>query len=71
VLRGLVLILAGVAATAAAPAAAQVDLARVGPAVGAIAPAFTLPDHEGRERSLATLLGPQGALLVFSRSADW
>jgi hypothetical protein len=56
----------------AAPAGqTAIDLSRVGPPVGAEAPAFTLTDHTGAARSLAGLLGPNGALLVFSRSADW
>lgn len=52
-------------------AQAPIDLDRVGPAVGATAPDFTLPDHTGVPRSLGALLGPKGGLLVFSRSADW
>ena len=38
------------------------------------APKFPLlrcPDQSGRERSLHDLTGPNGLLLVFSRSADW
>lgn len=34
-------------------------------------PDFTLPDQEGRQRSVANLAGPKGLLLVFYRSADW
>lgn len=48
-----------------------IDIATRGPQVGATAPAFSLPDQDGRVRTLASLLGPNGALLVFSRSADW
>ncbi len=44
---------------------------RSGPAVGRPVPAFTLPDQNGQERTLKTILGPKGALLVFYRSADW
>jgi hypothetical protein len=30
-----------------------------------------LPDQHGRRRALAELMGSNGLLLVFSRSADW
>lgn len=32
---------------------------------------FALPDHGGTMRSLASLSGPNGLVLVFSRSAGW
>jgi peroxiredoxin len=40
-------------------------------AVGGKAPCFTLPDQTGRSRTLASLQGRNGLLLVFVRSADW
>jgi peroxiredoxin len=40
-------------------------------AVGGKAPGFTLPDQTGRSRTLASLQGRNGLLLVFVRSADW
>ena len=49
----------------------QVDTSRLGPAVGAPAPAFSLADQQGRTQTLATLAGPKGTMLVFFRSADW
>jgi len=42
-----------------------------GPPVGAKMPAFELPDQDGHARSLASVLGTKGALIVFYRSADW
>ncbi len=51
--------------------AQPVDVSTRGPQAGTTVPAFSLPDQDGRARSLASLLGPNGALLVFSRSADW
>jgi len=42
-----------------------------GPAVGAHAPVFELPDQNGRSRDLRSLAGPKGLMLVFFRSADW
>lgn len=65
----LVLVAAG--ARAQTPAPTPINLDRIGPAVGTTAPAFTLPDASGVPHSLKSLLGPKGALLVFSRSADW
>ena len=64
-----ILLLAGsVAQTPAKPAA---DLARLGPQVGQKVPDFTLSDQTGTPRSLKSLLGKNGAMLVFVRSADW
>jgi hypothetical protein len=42
-----------------------------GPEVGQHVPGFRLPDQNGVERTLQSVLGPKGALLVFFRSADW
>lgn len=50
---------------------AQNDGFQTGPAIGAKVPDFSLPDHHGRNRTLADLAGPNGLLLIFSRSADW
>ena len=50
---------------------AQNDGYRTGPAIGTKVPDFSLPDQSGRNRSLHDLTGPNGLLLVFSRSADW
>ncbi len=50
---------------------AQNDGLRTGPAVGSRVPDFALPDQDGRLRSFADLAGPNGLLLVFTRSADW
>jgi cytochrome oxidase Cu insertion factor (SCO1/SenC/PrrC family) len=65
------LVLTVIVARAQTPAPTPLNLDRIGPAVGVSAPAFTLPDASGAPRSLQSLLGPKGALLVFSRSADW
>jgi peroxiredoxin len=43
----------------------------VGPQVGDAMPEFSLRDQRGQERSLRSLLGPNGAVIVFFRSADW
>jgi hypothetical protein len=51
--------------------AAQNDDLKTGPRIGEKVPDFTLDDHNGRAWSLSQLMGPQGLLLVFVRSADW
>jgi hypothetical protein len=43
----------------------------VGPAIGERIPEFKARDQMGRERSLASLAGRSGLLLLFVRSADW
>jgi hypothetical protein len=50
---------------------AQNDGFQTGPAIGAKVPDFTLPDQHGVRRSFRELTGPNGLLLVFSRSAGW
>ena len=63
----------GTAAPVQAPpaAAAAIDVETLGPKVGDIVPDFTLPDQHGAARTLKSLMGPKGAMLVFFRSADW
>jgi cytochrome oxidase Cu insertion factor (SCO1/SenC/PrrC family) len=53
------------------PAPALPDIQQLGPKVGERVPDFTLTDTQGRSRTLASLLGPRGLMLVFFRSADW
>ncbi|HEX6324736.1 MAG TPA: hypothetical protein VFZ36_13495 [Vicinamibacterales bacterium] len=56
---------------AAGMASGQADVSRLGPRVGAAAPAFSLADQNGRVQTLASVAGPKGTMLVFFRSADW
>ena len=44
---------------------------KTGPAVGQPAPAFSAKDQNGRNQTLESIMGPNGAMLVFFRSADW
>lgn len=53
------------------PAAAAPDVSRLGPQVGGKVPDFALTDQDGRRRSLSSLMGEKGLVLVFNRSADW
>ena len=62
-------LLSGFAAAAAAQEPPDVD--RLGPRVGETAPSFSLVDQHGAARDLPSLTGPNGLMLVFSRSADW
>jgi hypothetical protein len=50
---------------------AQADLSRVGLPVGAQSIPFELPDQNGRIQTLGSVAGPNGTMLVFTRSADW
>jgi hypothetical protein len=50
---------------------AQNDGSRTGPEIGQKVPDFNLADQHGQFRALRDLTGPNGLLLVFSRSADW
>ena len=65
-----VCLLAG-AVSAQTPAAPLPDVRTLGPQVGQAVPAISLTDQKGVVRSLASLMGPKGLMLVFSRSADW
>ena len=59
--------------TLAPPGAAQdlPDVEQFGPQVGDVVPAFTLTDQTGQTQTRESIMGPNGAMLVFSRSADW
>ena len=49
----------------------KVDVTRLGPQVGERIADFRLPDQNGTVRTRDALMGPNGLMLVFSRSADW
>ncbi len=48
-----------------------IDVASLGPQVGERVPDFRLVDQAGQVRTLQSILGPRGAILLFHRSADW
>ena len=58
-------------ATGVGRAQPPVAVDALGPQPGNVVPEFSLTDQNGRAHTLKSLLGPQGAMLVFSRSADW
>jgi PQQ-dependent dehydrogenase (s-GDH family) len=55
----------------AAAAPALPDVQKLGPQVGERVPDFALNDQHGQPRTLTSLTGPKGLVLVFYRSADW
>ena len=59
------------AATLAAQPRTPVDVTRLGPQVGEQVPDFTLRDQNGAARTLQSVMGDRGAMIVFIRSADW
>lgn len=76
--RGFVLgvLLLGVAplARAQAPAAEawrEAPPASTGIEAGRPIPAFSLPDQSGKLRDFKSIVGPNGAMIVFQRSVDW
>ena len=42
-----------------------------GPEPGRAVPQFRLQDQKGVYRTLQSVMGPKGVMLVFYRSADW
>ena len=44
---------------------------KTGPNIGQQVPMFSAKDQEGRTRSLKSIMGPKGAMIIFVRSADW
>ena len=49
----------------------KIDVSKLGPQVGERVPDFSLEDQNGKTRTLQSIMGPKGAMLVFYRSADW
>ncbi len=48
-----------------------IDVSARGPQVGEHIPEFNLPDQNGTVWTRDSIMGPNGAMLVFHRSADW
>jgi peroxiredoxin len=59
------------ASVAQAQQGARIDVARLGPQVGQQVRDFSLVDQNGRTQTLQSIMGQNGAMLVFSRSVDW
>ena len=48
-----------------------IGVSALGPQVGERVPDFSLPDQHGRIRTLQSIMGEKGAMILFHRSADW
>lgn len=46
-------------------------VADLGPQVGELVPDFEMVDQFGNTHDLESIMGPNGAMLLFHRSADW
>jgi len=64
-------LVASATVVAIAQEARRVNVSKLGPQVGATVPDFNLADQQGRKRTLQSVMGPKGAMIVFYRSADW
>ena len=71
VVGGWVIAISSFSSMAAAQSRTPIDVASLGPQVGEQVPEFSLPDQNGEMRSLESISGPRGAMLLFHRSADW
>ncbi len=58
-------------ASTSPPGRTRIDVSALGPQVGEQVPDFSLPDQNGEIRTRESIMGPQGAMLVFVRSANW
>ena len=69
--RAILLVVCAAGAAGALQQPVTVDTSKVGPQVGAVVPAFEGVDQFGNRRTLSSVYGSKGAMLVFFRSADW
>ena len=69
--RVIFLISAGISSMAAAQSLTGVDIDTLGPKIGESVPEFTLPNQLGIQQTLEAIMGPNGAMLLFHRSASW
>jgi peroxiredoxin Q/BCP len=53
------------------PLPQKIDVARLGPQRGDLVPDFRLQDPQGKTWTRDSIMGPKGAMVVFSRSLDW
>jgi len=48
-----------------------IDISVLGPQIGDSVPDFSLPDQNGQLQTLESVMGSNGLMLLFHRSADW
>jgi hypothetical protein len=65
------IVMAALVVAASSAQDVQVDIDSHGPQVGSSVPPFSGVDQFERRHSLDSVAGPEGAMLVFFRSADW
>ena len=58
-------------APASPPERTRIDVSALVPQVGERVPDFSLPDQNGEISTRESIMGPNGAMLVFVRSANW
>ena len=71
VLSSILLVFLAAATAIGQYAPLKIDVSKLGPQVGERIADFRLPDQNGTVRTRDALMGPEGLMLVFSRSADW
>ena len=49
----------------------QVVVSNLGPKIGDQVPDFQLSDQFGELQNLESIMGPNGAMILFHRSAEW
>ena len=49
----------------------QVLVSNLGPQIGDQVPDFQLSDQFGELQNIDSIMGPNGAMILFHRSADW
>ena len=64
-------LLFGFSTLATAQERQAIDITALGPQVGDTVPDFSLPDQNGQIQTRESIMGPNGAILLFHRSADW
>ena len=60
-----------VPAVHAQPERDTINVSTLGPQVGEHVPEFSLPDQNGKLWTRDSIMGPDGAMILFHRSADW
>jgi len=55
----------------AQPSRATISISALGPQVGEVVPDFRLQDQDGTVWTKDAIMGSNGAMIMFHRSADW
>jgi hypothetical protein len=71
ILSSTALVLLAATTVSGQPAPPKIDVTKLGPQVGERIADFRLHDQNGKVWTRDSLMGPNGLMLVFSRSADW